>query len=77
MRKTVKVPFFWIVIVVVLIGALLWYLYDRTARFSESMVANERLKLENERLTLMDRFYSLLQIAEPETREPVGFKLST
>ncbi len=77
MRKSVKVPVFLIVIVVVLIGALLWYLHDRTARFSESMVVNERLKLENERLSLMDRFGSLLQIAEPEIREPVGFKLST
>ncbi|NOT50081.1 MAG: hypothetical protein HOP10_02245 [Chitinophagaceae bacterium] len=77
MGKSVRVPFFLILIIAVFIIALFWYLYDRSAKFAESVVASEKTKLENERLSLMARFSSLLQIEEPPVREPVGFKLSS
>lgn len=74
--STVKVPVGLFVVVLLVLVAIVVYLYCETIKLSENIVSNEQLKLENEKLALLETLKINQQLENFQTREPIGFKLA-
>ncbi len=76
--KTVKIPVVVLMGLIALLAVTLYALIQQGNKqngISEMVAGNDRLRLENDRFAMLDKYRQTNSIEEKVTREPVGFKL--
>ena len=74
--KSVKVPVAVIVLLVIVMVILVVYMFNQNIKLAEEVVTNDKMKLENERLSLLANFNASQELENFEMREPIGFKFA-